>query len=385
MLCYYHVHERNHGKGCVKMRICHVTSAHNNKDVRIFEKEAISLAKIDNYDVHLVAEGDSRKERGVTVHGLGKIPTGKLERFFSFSKKIIKKAKELDADIYHLHDPELLLYALQLKKMGKKVIFDSHENTVSQIMIKNYIPRFLRPLISKVYYHFETYVTNRIDGVIFPAYINGKHLFENRCKTVEIIDNTPILDELVYYGDRNDIKACYVGSLSRNRGVYEAIKACQLAGVKLILVGKFDSEEFQQELEDQGLLEGVDYRGYCSRKEVYDVYRESSIGLSTIANIGQYHTVENLPTKVYEYMSMGMAIICSDFKYSRRVFAELKPGVVVDPSNPELIAQELKKMVSDVEQLSCMQRNSRQAALRRFNWSIDEKKLYSFYEKIIKE
>ncbi len=365
------------------MKICHVTSAHNNNDIRIFQKEAVSLAKVDGYDVHLVSEGDSRNDRGVTVHGLGKRPSGKLSRIFSFSKNIYNKARDLDADIYHLHDPELLRYALKLKKMGKKVIFDSHENTTNQIMIKEYIPKLLRRFISKVYYYLETYVTKRIDGVIFPCYINGKHPFENRCKNIGIIDNTPILDDLVYYGERSDIKACYVGSLSKSRGVYEAIKACQLAGIKLILAGKFDSEEFKKELENKDLLKGVEYRGICSREEVYNIYRESTIGLSTIANVGQYHKLENLPTKVYEYMSMGMAIICSDFKYSRKVFEELKLGVVVDPSSPELIAEAIRNMVSDKRELSRMQKNSREAALSRFNWSIDEKKLYSFYEKII--
>ena len=52
------------------------------------------------------------------------------------AKDIYKKALEIDADIYHFHDPELLPYGLKLKKKGKSVIFDSHENYSEQIKEK---------------------------------------------------------------------------------------------------------------------------------------------------------------------------------------------------------------------------------------------------------
>jgi len=42
--------------------------------------------------------------------------------------EIGKKALEVDAEVYHFHDPDLLFLALKLKKKGKKVIYDVHEN-----------------------------------------------------------------------------------------------------------------------------------------------------------------------------------------------------------------------------------------------------------------
>ena len=38
-------------------------------------------------------------------------------------ERVFAKAKAIDADLYHMHDPELMPIGRKLKKLGKKVIF----------------------------------------------------------------------------------------------------------------------------------------------------------------------------------------------------------------------------------------------------------------------
>ena len=52
-------------------KVCHVTSVHESDDLRIFDKECISLAKNKDMKVYLVARGESRIEQGVSVIGAG--------------------------------------------------------------------------------------------------------------------------------------------------------------------------------------------------------------------------------------------------------------------------------------------------------------------------
>ena len=108
-------------------RVCHLTSVHSSDDTRVFHKECVSLARA-GYDVTLVAPGESREELGVHIVGVGEKPVGTLNRLTSpFVKYAYEAALALDCELYHLHDPELLPYALKLKRHGKTVIFDSHE------------------------------------------------------------------------------------------------------------------------------------------------------------------------------------------------------------------------------------------------------------------
>lgn len=53
--------------------------------------------------------------------------SNRFKRMIQGVKSVYSVAININADIYQLHDPELLTVALKLKKHGKKVVFDSHE------------------------------------------------------------------------------------------------------------------------------------------------------------------------------------------------------------------------------------------------------------------
>ena len=91
------------------------------------------------YEVYLVAKGESYSKNGVQVVGIGEAPGSRLNRMTRTAGNIYKAAVNIDADIYHLQDPELLPHALKLKKMGKLVIFDSHEDYLLTLE-KRWIP-----------------------------------------------------------------------------------------------------------------------------------------------------------------------------------------------------------------------------------------------------
>ena len=103
------------------IKVCHITTVHPEKDVRIFYKECKSLAR-NGFDVKLiVVNGNSFIEDGVEVIGVPCDYSGRLQRFYKATKAAYHKALQIDADIYHFHDPEFLPYAGKLKRKGKKV------------------------------------------------------------------------------------------------------------------------------------------------------------------------------------------------------------------------------------------------------------------------
>jgi len=177
-------------------KICHLTSAHSRYDTRIFYKECSSLANAGYEVTLLVAENQgsqSEIKNGVLVIPVKFEPKNRFDRILNSPKVMLKKALEVNADIYHFHDPELLQIALKLKRKGKKVIFDSHEDVCGQILGKQWIPRLLRPTLSFFYKYYSTFVLSKLNYLIGVT----PHLVE-KLKTVnpsaELITNFPILN-----------------------------------------------------------------------------------------------------------------------------------------------------------------------------------------------
>ena len=366
-------------------KICHVTSVHDCLDTRIFYKECVSLAKA-GYETYLVAAGKSFDKDGVHIVGVGERKGGRLKPMFLFSYKVIRKGLELDCDIYHLHDPELLPYALYLKRKGKKVIFDSHENYTLQIAEKTYINKFLRKISSKLYYVIETFVTKRIDIVIVPCTFNEKNIFEGRAKNTTFLDNYPLMHEFYdryegYKHSNNQI--CYLGTLTEGRGVTDNINAAIKSRTKLVLAGKI-SLTYENKLKKiNGYNEFVSFLGNITREEVYSVYSKSSIGIFTLHLTGQYGKADNFGIKVLEFMAMGLPIIVTQYNATKKLLNEYSCGLAVEGGNIKEIADAILYLQNNPDIAKQMGENGRRAVREKYNWGMEEKKLLNLYEELI--
>lgn len=358
-----------------------MTSAHDSNDIRILEKQCVSLAKKNDNDVFLVAKGKSFNYKNVNVIGIGDCSGGRISRILRVSKLIYNKSVEIDADIYQFHDPELLLYARRLKKKGKLVIFDSHENYEQQIMEKQYIPRSIRGLIRFLYLLIENWACKSIDGALYPDEDNP---YIGRVKECIPIYNTPLEDELCPYTpfEGKEPTVCCVGTLSDTRGIKYLMRACYKANVKLILAGNFSPPEFEEELRKEESFSIVDYRGVCTREEVEKIYDESLIGSDTILKVGQYPFTNCLSTKVYEYMMMKMPYITSNFEYNKKIIDEYHCGIYVDPANVEEIASAILYLINNPSEAKRMGENGRLLVEEKFSWRQDEERLYKLYDRL---
>ena len=109
------------------MKVCHLTTVHIQNDSRIFHKECKSLAKNGIETILLVVNGESTTVDGVRIVSVDFESKGRINRILQAGKAICEKAIEINADIYHLHDPELLRIISKLKKAtNAKIVFDAH-------------------------------------------------------------------------------------------------------------------------------------------------------------------------------------------------------------------------------------------------------------------
>jgi len=371
----------------MQKKVCHLTTVHSIDDVRIFRKECTSLAA-NGFNVTLIACGNESFEEiknGVKRILLNIPVKNRLQRFFKRSKAVYKKALEVDADIYHFHDPELLPVGLKLKRKGKKVIFDSHEFYGEQIKEKPYLPKILRNIIAILYMRYEAYICKRIDAVIQVCTLNGKDYFENRSKKTIFITNTPVLQQNTLVNAipfENREYAIYIGGLTFNRGITHLIEAVGFAKVKLILGGNFQSIIYRDELKKLNGYTFVSYKGFLSADEINYNLNQSFTGISTLLHVSQYHKIDTFPTKVYDYMAAGIPVIISDTDYAKKMVEKYHMGICVSPTDIEGIANAIKYLQNNKEIARQMGENGRRAFEEKFNWQVEEKKLLKLYNSL---
>ena len=225
------------------MKICHLTSAHPQEDIRIFQKECVSLAR-RGYETYQISCGDTYDKNGVHLIGVGAPERGRAGRMLRVTRRIYEAALRLDADVYHFHDPELLPCGVRLKRRGKKVIFDSHEDVAAQIRDKGWIPAPLRALASRLYRVYETYAVRRFDAVVAATPHIGE-TFSGRARRVVVVNNYPMLDD-VRFQDRpfeeRDRAVCYAGGISEVRGEKVMVEAMRDVNAVLRLAGNHKKE-----------------------------------------------------------------------------------------------------------------------------------------------
>ena len=362
------------------MKIAHLTSVHPRNDTRIFLKQCRSLAA-NGYDVALIVadgKGDELRD-SVRIIDAG-TSNGRLDRAFRATRRVLHRAIEVDAGLYHLHDPELLPIGLALKRRGKRVIFDSHEDIPQDILTKAYIPQGLRPLISRSAATVERMICGRLDGVIAatPFIRDNYRAMGIRCID---INNFPMLGELeteaVWDGKQSEV--CYIGGMMAIRGIVEMVNAFAFvkSAVRLNLAGKLDGTDVEYAAKRSDGWHRVNALGQIDRQAVKGVLARSMAGLVTFKP-GPNH-LESQPNKMFEYMSAGVPVICSDFPLWQQIIEGNQCGFLVDPTNPASIASAIDRLVDNPQMARKMGDNGSRAVKERYNWGIEEQKLLGFY------
>ena len=365
-----------------KAHICHLTSAHQANDVRIFHKECSSLAK--EYKVTLlVVNGKDDFVNNVEIIGLPVRYANRFQRFTRAVNCIYQKAIEVDADIYHFHDPEILRIATRLKSKGKKVIYDVHEDLPRQILSKPYINAIIKKPISIFIEYFENRVASKLDGIIAATpFIRDRFLKVNK-NTIDI-NNFPILDELLLNVDYNSKKEniiCYVGGITRIRGIKEIITSIKSLDLKMLIAGDFLEDGLRNEVKQLEGWKKVRELGFIGREQVKEVYTKSKLGIVTLHPVINY--INALPVKMFEYMAAGIPVISSNFPLWENLIEENKCGICVDPMESKEIERAIKYILDNPEEAKLMGENGKKIVQEKYNWSIEEDKLLKFYSSLI--
>jgi len=360
-------------------KICHISTAHPTFDGRIFHKECVSLSKA-GFDVSLVVTHSKNEVvDGVKIIAL-KPTKGRFSRMIIKPWKALFKALKTKSSIYHFHDPELMFVGVILRVLGKKVIFDSHENVSHQIETKEWLGnKSIRLVIKKVYRWFERFnilfyhkvisVTPEIVEFLSPK----KGVLIRNYPKVELTG-----DGSLFRKSKNEkLTFVYAGGLTKIRGIKEICQAIEeVRDVRLLLLGVWEDDDYKiQCLKD---TKNVEYLGAKPIKEVYPIIRNSDVGF-----VNFYHEKNHLnclPTKSFEYMTCGLPMIISNIPYWSERYERY--SVFVTPTDIESIKKAIVWMVKNEEKRIKMGEAGMIAVRELYSWEAEAKTLIAMYEEL---
>jgi len=363
-------------------KICHLTSVHSRYDVRIFWKECVSLKKA-GFDVSLIVAdglGDEIK-KGVHIFDVSK-ETKRINRILKSPKRVKAKAIEINADVYHFHDPELIPIALKLIKEDKKVIYDVHEDVPRQLLTKPYLKKFIKPFISRIFEIFENRAAKKFSAIVTATdFIKDRFLDIN--KNSYSVKNYPIISELNnekdYFSKENRI--CYIGSISEVRGIKEIVSAMRFIESQMDLAGNFNTNTLRDEVIKIDGWEKVSEHGFVGREKTAEILAQSRVGLVTLYPTINYK--DALPVKMFEYMMAGIPFVASNIELWKSIADENNCGLIANPYKPDDIAEKVNFLLQNPEQANEMGQNGKKAIKEKFNWAIESQILIEVYKKIL--
>lgn len=353
-------------------------AGHKPLDTRIFHKEALSLQRAGWEVVLIIPHSESFEKEGIQVIAVP-LPKKGWEQLVKCPWNILKQAlRQPRNSIFHLQDSELLLAGIMLKILGRKVIYDAHEDTPLQISYQHWIPWLLKKPYAWFYYILEKFAGWWFDAVIVAEPVIAKYFPQ---KKVVLIRNFPIAASFHLENNYSDRKnsLIYVGLLSKPRGVVEMMEAHRLAAMKVpldfVLGGKFAPASLEKEL----LLKyKVQYLDWLPYHEMISALYDSKIGIIVPHPIERYKT--NYPVKLFEYMAAGLPVIAARDTESAGFVKEGEAGLLVDPLNIEEIAQAIVALVQDPVGSESMGRRGRQLIFEKYNWEKESEKLIKLYQ-----
>ncbi len=360
-----------------------ITTVHDPFDSRVFHREARTLARA-GYRVTLLAQGAP----DAMIDGVRLRPLP--PRQFSLRARARglgiawQAALRLDADAYHLPDPELTPVGVLLKLAGRRVVLDVHEHTPYHLLEKPYIPRPLRGPLAWLYDGWERLAGRLCDRVITVGEAIAGRFPPGR--TV-IVRNLPDLERFrpadpARPASDGTITAIYTGVVERPRGLLNAAQAASrlplACPLRVRIVGPCPFPAFAEELRAAGgnrvsVEPPVPYEG------IPDLLAASHLGLE-LALPTPLNTLL-WPRKVFEYMAAGLPVLRAHYP-AWEAFAPVG-SVAVDPEDVDAIAGALRRLVEDADLRARLGAAGRALAQERYRWDNEARTLLDLYASLI--
>jgi len=368
-------------------------------DTRIFKKECSSLAN-SGYNVILVAPHTKEEE----VEGVKIIPLEKhasfYDRLFIRPRKAIEKIKNIDADLFHFHDPELIPYMASFaRKYNKKVIWDAHENYKDTIRSFNSFK--FKPLsyIGAILFNFfELRLSkNNFSGVVTITDRMAEKYKKKGIRTC-VLNNYADISQFKYNGIADLSKKprlISAGAQFEARAIEEIADSFKeikksIPNAEIHFTGKFTTERLQNKVND--ILKkteptGEDYKveGFVPFDYMINVAVPKAWATVILFDITDPNNRNSMTNRFFEAWGNGVPIITTKGTLTAEIIEEVNGGIIIDNNHPTSIAEAFIKIASNKAYREKLSKNGFEAVKNKYNWNRNFQDLKQLYAEVLDE
>ena len=339
--------------------VLHLTSVHRPRDVRIFHKEVAALRSA-GADARVLALAEPQRR-------LARIAAG---------WRLVKSARRTGADIYHVHDPELLPAAVLLAwRTGRPVIYDAHEYLGETTKTKRWLPARLRAPMAVVAERAEQILAGRLSATVTANEDLAARFAASGSRAVSV-NNSPLASSFAEPNPPTGRTVLYVGGLGPLRGLplmKRAFPLVQVEGAQLMLVGPGDPGDLPNDVRHLGVVDHA---------EIAALLAEAAVAWIPLQRHGNYDRA--VPTKLIEAMAAGRPVVVSDLPRMAAIVRSARCGIVVTPDDPEAHAAAIRQLLEHPDRAAQMGTAGRQAFLDHFAFEGQAAKLVGLYREVLR-
>lgn len=299
---------------------------------------------------------------------------------------VLLKCLRLRPHLVHIFVPELIPVALLFQWLGAKVIYEVQENLYKKFAIKQYNNH----LLFRVFFaYFDKLARQRFHCIFTDdAYLKE---YDRLSKPFAVIHNyasTPTNSLAHSEMEQERPEFFYLGVISRERcldTLVTALSKLKMAGhdfhVHMFGPLRISTQELEA-LEGYAAIRGnLTFYGYTDQKTALEKAGKALAGIALLKPVADYP--ESYPTKLFEYMAIGLPVITSDFPMYREIVERSNCGFCISPYDAEALFAKLAWCIENRDDAREMGNRGRRLAEGQYNWAGEEAMLRSFYEKVL--
>jgi len=292
-------------------------------DTRMFEKMALSLSGVNNYQIFVIGyptKATLTRDQNITQFTLNPFKRISLGRLIA-PWQVLKILFKVKPDLLIVNTHELLIVGILNRIFfGGKIIYDIRENYWRNILHTTAFPTPFRFLIA-----CWVRLKEKLAAPLFQGFILAEKTFEkeltflgNKHVIIENKMRVPAGFQRVVSSEK--FRLLFSGTLAESTGVFYAIELAKKlhqvdSKVELTIIGfcalQPVSNELRKAIDTQPFISLIGGNQLVPHQEIIAAIAHADFGI--IAYPPSYHIENRNPTKLYEYLACRLPILLQNY------------------------------------------------------------------------